>query len=88
MCINYSELISLIYSNILIEKSNLFILKLIFVFFFGNKCFLCEIVRAFQILGDVCRLVFIILENILRVSFTVYPSGLNNCWLNEEKNPP
>lgn len=41
-----------------------------FVFFF-KKLFICEIVRAFQIFGDVCRLVFIVLENILRVSFTV-----------------
>lgn len=61
------------------EKSNLFILKLEGGLIFSNKCFFCEFVRAFKIFDDARRLVFIILENILRVSFTVYPSGLNNC---------
>lgn len=68
------------------EKSNLFILKLEGRgLIFSKKCFFCEFVRAFKIFGDACRSVFIILENILRVSFTVYPSGLNNCLLNYEK---
>lgn len=55
-------------------------------FAFCGKLPGCEIVRAFQIFGDSRRLVFIILENILRACFTVYPSGLKNCGLNEGKD--